>query len=138
MAKSHLQILGTNARVIVHSEQTGGGLYQFELTVPPGEGIPPHVHTDEDEAIYVIEGEATVVLDGIERAASAGDGTAFPRGVSHGFFNKTDRPLKLVVTASPGKAFESFFLELDELSQSMPPDMAEVTALLGRYGMTFV
>lgn len=51
---------------------------------------------------------------------------------------KTDRPLRLLITASPGKGFEAFFQELDALSSQPEPDMGAVAELLGTYGMTLV
>jgi len=33
-----------------------------EETTPPGGGPPPHVHSDEDETLYVLEGEVEFLL----------------------------------------------------------------------------
>jgi mannose-6-phosphate isomerase-like protein (cupin superfamily) len=38
------------------SGQTGGGLTAWESTAAPGEGPPLHMHVNEDEFMYVLEG----------------------------------------------------------------------------------
>ena len=41
-------------------ESTGGVLALMEVSIPPGSGPPPHVHTHEDEAFYVLAGEQNI------------------------------------------------------------------------------
>ncbi|MFD0489419.1 cupin domain-containing protein [Saccharopolyspora spinosporotrichia] len=45
-------------------ETTGGSLSLMEVSVPPGDGPPPHVHSNEDEGIYVLAGELEFFTDG--------------------------------------------------------------------------
>ncbi len=33
------------------SADTGGAFFLFETAVPPGRGVPPHVHSREDEVL---------------------------------------------------------------------------------------
>ncbi len=40
----------------VRAEQTNGALTVVESTAPPGEGPPLHVHANEDEALYTLDG----------------------------------------------------------------------------------
>jgi uncharacterized cupin superfamily protein len=44
------------------SDQSGGGLTAIESVSAPGEGPPLHVHTEEDEFIYTLEGTFRVKL----------------------------------------------------------------------------
>jgi len=46
-----------------HSEETTGGVTVLESLVAPGEGPPLHVHVNEDEFIYVLEGRLRVRLE---------------------------------------------------------------------------
>jgi mannose-6-phosphate isomerase-like protein (cupin superfamily) len=51
---------GGRAEILVTAAQTGGGLSVIEVTDPPGERTPLHVHHREDETFYVLEGSVTV------------------------------------------------------------------------------
>ena len=55
--------------------------------VPPGVGIPRHVHAYWDEVIYVLDGGGIVTLN-VERVPLQKGATIFvPKGVWHGFEN---------------------------------------------------
>ncbi|MEQ9488740.1 MAG: cupin domain-containing protein [Alphaproteobacteria bacterium] len=64
------------------------GLTQFgvNLTVlPPGEiSSQRHWHSSEDEFVYIIEGEATLITDEGETVMTAGMVAGFPAGVENG------------------------------------------------------
>jgi len=65
-----------------------GGLTQFGvnlLQLPPGAwSSQRHWHSDEDELVYVVSGEVTLVTDAGEQLLRAGDCAAFPKGVADG------------------------------------------------------
>lgn len=62
--------------------------------VRPGEASLDHVNSpsDEDEMFIVMDGEAVVVLDGVDHPVSRGDLVAIPRGISHYVRNDSSRP----------------------------------------------
>ena len=53
-----------------------------------------HWHTHEDEFVYVLEGELTLVTDAGEQVLRAGMAAGFPAGTpdGHHLINRTDRP----------------------------------------------
>lgn len=57
-----------------------------------------HWHSHEDEFVWVVEGELTLITDGGEEVLRAGDCAAFRRGDpdGHHLVNKTDRPAKVL------------------------------------------
>jgi uncharacterized cupin superfamily protein len=65
-----------------------GGLRDFGVNLvrlPPGAwSSQRHWHSDEDEFVYLLEGEVTLVEDGGETALHAGDCAAFARGTGNG------------------------------------------------------
>jgi uncharacterized cupin superfamily protein len=65
-----------------------GGLQDFGvnlMTLPAGSwSSQRHWHSDEDEFVYVIEGEVTLVEDGAETVLRGGDCAAFPKGTGNG------------------------------------------------------
>ena len=65
-----------------------GGLADFGVNLmrlPPGNwSSQRHWHSDEDEFVYVIEGELVLIEDGGETLLHAGDCAAFPKGSGDG------------------------------------------------------
>jgi uncharacterized cupin superfamily protein len=74
-----------------------GGIGQFGvnlLTLPPGSGSSQrHWHTEEDEFVFVVSGEVTLVSDKGEEVLRAGECAAFPRNVAdgHQLINKSSQ-----------------------------------------------
>jgi uncharacterized cupin superfamily protein len=73
-----------------------GGLTDFGINLmrlPPGDwSSQRHWHSHEDEFVYVLEGELTLVEDGGETVLRAGDCAAFPKGSGNGhhMINRSD------------------------------------------------
>ncbi|MEZ2219235.1 cupin domain-containing protein [Rhizobium sp. RCC_161_2] len=73
-----------------------GGLtdFGFNLTrLPPGNwSSQRHWHSHEDECVYVLEGELTLIEDAGETVLRAGDCAAFPKGTGNGhhMINRSD------------------------------------------------
>jgi uncharacterized cupin superfamily protein len=65
-----------------------GGIAQFGvnlLHLPPGSASSQrHWHSAEDEFVFVVAGEVTLVTDKGEEMLRAGDCAAFPKGVADG------------------------------------------------------
>jgi uncharacterized cupin superfamily protein len=65
-----------------------GGLRDFGvnlMTLPPGNwSSQRHWHSHEDEFVYVLEGELTLIEDGGETVLRKGDCAAFPKDTGNG------------------------------------------------------
>ncbi|NTI74942.1 cupin domain-containing protein [Rhizobium rhizogenes] len=65
-----------------------GGLTDFGINLmhlPPGNwSSQRHWHSHEDEFVYVLEGELTLIEDEGETVLRAGDCAAFPKGTGNG------------------------------------------------------
>ena len=92
----------------VRGEQTGGSLTVFETVPPPGEGPPLHTHANEDESLYVLEGEMRFKLGDELQAAPAGSFVFIPRGAPHTWQNVGDEPARMLVHFAPS-GMERFF-----------------------------
>lgn len=100
-------------------EQTGGALTAWESTAAPGEGPPLHLHLNEDEFMYVLEGQLRFRLDESDHPGPAGTFVFIPRGVPHTWQNAGDgdaRILFVFTPASPG--MERFFERAAELPEN--------------------
>jgi quercetin dioxygenase-like cupin family protein len=121
-------------------EQTGGALGLIEHIVPPGAGSPWHVHHNEDESFYVIEGEILFIVGDQQKRLTAGAGTFVfgPRNVPHGFRNDSASPARMLLQVTPA-GFEQFALSLSEPAPESgfgpggPPDMGRVMAEAATY-----
>nr|WP_084617847.1 cupin domain-containing protein [Sinorhizobium kostiense] len=64
----------------------------------------------------VPEGELDLKLDGEWQTARSGDLVRMPRGVPHGYFNKSDRPARALFWASPARNLHDLFKVLHNMS----------------------
>lgn len=86
-----------NIRTWVRSAMTGGVYSSVECVVAPKVmGPPPHLHKELDELMFVLEGTASVIVDGREIQVEAGGWHLRPRMLTHTFWNATDKPLRFV------------------------------------------
>jgi quercetin dioxygenase-like cupin family protein len=67
----------------------------------PGRELEAHVHDDEDDAFYILEGELTFLLDDGPVAAPPGTFVLVPPGVRHGFRNDGDVAVKILNIHAP-------------------------------------
>lgn len=84
--------------------------------LPPGQRTSwPHAEQDEEEFIYVVDGNPDVWLDGHLHRLSPGDGVGFPcgTGLSHTFMNNTDHPVRLLVVGEASKKTSKIFYPLN-------------------------
>src|SRR5215469_10332387 len=113
-------------------KQVSESSFSWHALLPPGTFVPPHIHTNQDEFIYVLEGRFDLILDGKESTASAGDFIRLPMKIMHGLFNKSDQPIKCLFWVSPtGKLFE-LFKKIDRV-----PDPAEVSRFAALHDVNF-
>ena len=129
---------------LVTGEESGGEYFSMLAIVPPDGGPPPHIHLNEDETFYVLDGTPTFRLGDDRIVAGPGDFVNVPKCVVHNFRNLSDEPLRMILTFTPA-GIERFFEETLEraydLTQPCPANHAEVGARYAeaapRYGMEF-
>ena len=96
-----------------------GGLTQFGANLvmldPGALSSLRHWHLNEDEFVWVVEGECTLVQDAGETVMRPGDCAAFPAGSTdgHHFVNRTDRPAKFLVVGSKAKREVATYSDVD-------------------------
>jgi quercetin dioxygenase-like cupin family protein len=115
----------TMAHVIVALGQADSTI--LEIGQPAGQGQPPHIHDEYDEAFPVIAGEVIFQLGDIDTTASAGTTVFAPRGTTRGFANRSNQQAKMLVIATP-RALE-FVESLGRLAAANPPDPRAIREL---------
>jgi uncharacterized cupin superfamily protein len=105
------------------------GLQRIGINVqrlPPGSRSSwPHAESDEEEFVYVLEGEVDAWIDGQLHRMKPGDLAAFPAGtgISHCFINNSAREVRLIVGGEPGKPHNRIFYPLHPSRRDdMPAD----------------
>jgi quercetin dioxygenase-like cupin family protein len=103
-------IAGDALTIKASAQESAGSLTLVEIEAAPAEGPPPHIHTREDEALYVLEGQFEIVVG--ERRVFCGPGTfAFvPRGTVHRFSCTGQGPGRVLALFTPG-GMDGFFRE---------------------------
>ena len=93
---------GDSYRFLITGAESGGAYFAMEAIVPPGGGPPPHIHRNEDETFYVLEGEVELLLGDRLVKGTAGDFVNVPRGTVHRFHNASAAPLRRSGRRPPG------------------------------------
>jgi mannose-6-phosphate isomerase-like protein (cupin superfamily) len=71
------------------------------IEIAPGRELEEHVHEDEDDAFYIVEGEMTFSVEGENVAAPPGTFVLVPPGLVHGFRNDGDVPVRMLNIHAP-------------------------------------
>jgi quercetin dioxygenase-like cupin family protein len=107
--------------------------FAFETNSDPGQFVPVHIHPTQDEFILVQDGTLDLKLDGVWVKAMAGDLVRLPRGIPHGYFNKSDKPARALFWVSPTQKLEALFNQLHNLS-----DVAEIVRISAEHEVNFL
>jgi len=134
-------LLGMLETIKISGEDTGGQFGLLEIVVRAGDGSPWHVHPDEDEWFYVLDGAFTFHVGDAELNLPAGGFAFGPKGIPHTF----------IAGPAGGKAlvgfqpflFEGFLREIGEPAVDRvlpppldgPPDMARLVPIAAKSGM---
>jgi quercetin dioxygenase-like cupin family protein len=136
-----LWFLGSLITIKSSSDSTGGRVAVIENLAPRGSGSPLHVHHNEDEWFYVLEGELTFWVGGQVTTATAGSFVYGPRDIPHTFTVSSEQARFLLVAEPAG--FEDFVRAVGQPARELvipppatePPDIARLAALAAQYGM---
>ena len=121
----------------ISGEDTDGrySLLEVELN---GDGPPQHIHKNEDEAFYVLEGEIQVLLGEHTVIAKAGAFVRISRGTRHAFARVEKKNARLLAMFTPA-GFERFFDDAVDLDVTdTEAYVAKGKALAEKYHMEIV
>ena len=134
-----INVLGAPHVFKATSAETGNSFCCVEASIAPGSSVPPHTHTHEDEAFYVLAGE--IILDTVDRPAPSrlGAGAFFfaPRGRQHSFRNEAEVEARILVFCLPGAGMERMFIDMDAAGcgNGGAPGTDEIVAITARAGV---
>lgn len=93
---------------LISREDAGSGAAAWAHAVDI-DGARPHYHRRGTEIYYVLEGEGTVILDGIEQPVRKGSLVHIPPGVVHGAVGR----MRVLVVGIPDIADDDLFFPAD-------------------------
>jgi quercetin dioxygenase-like cupin family protein len=134
-------VVGDALRFLVTGAETGGQYAMFESTLEPGSGPPPHRHSREHEAFFILEGEVTFHSGDDQFVAPAGAFVNLPPGGVHYFRNNTKSMARMLITVSPAGLEQMFLAVGTPLSPGQsaprptPEDIQKLLAIAPKYGL---
>jgi quercetin dioxygenase-like cupin family protein len=118
--------------------QSGGGGGVIEFVIPAGWGSPYHVHRNEDETFYVIDGKIRLFSGDQSWVAGPGGIAFLPCNIPHGFRVEGSAPVRMLHLAT-SIGFEGFVSDLCEPAPPAgPPDLSKLAQVAARYGIEFL
>ena len=119
--EEQLWFFGGLTTIKADAAETGGRVMVTEHLAPRGSGSPLHVHHNEDEWFYVIEGELTIWVAGKTVVAGPGAFAYGPRDIPHTFVVSSERARFLLVAEPAG--LEGFIraLAVPAAAPEIPP-----------------
>ena len=117
------------------ADTTGGAFTIFEERDPVD--TPLHVHTNEDELFYVLEGEHVFQVGNEEHRAGPGALVFAPRGVPHAQRRVVPRTGRVLIMTSPA-GLEGFFRTLAEADRTGTLGPEAYASASEEYGITWI
>ena len=119
--------------------EAGHAFSQIETDDPRGSGPPRHLHHNEDETFYILEGEVTALVGEERIDLAAGDYLFAPRGIAHSYVVRSERA-RMFVTLSPAGIDELFVslgvpvMGAEPPTDAVMPPRDELVRLFAGYG----
>lgn len=115
---------GQLAVIKATAEDTDGGFTLVEITAGPGYETPLHIHHDEDEGFWMIDGSATFTVG--EETVEAGPGAYLfgPKDVPHKWRAGADGARMLYLFTPSG--FEEMIREMSVPAEELTPPPPDI------------
>jgi mannose-6-phosphate isomerase-like protein (cupin superfamily) len=122
---------GERLMIRTSAAETNGAYAMFEIFAEAGNGVPMHIHKNEDEHFIVLEGTLHMAVGDKAVNVGAGRAVTVSRGVPHAWSNVSDTEVRMLVLFSPGYV-EGMFREI-ALRQN-----DDIAAILEKFGCLIV
>ncbi len=127
---------GSLAVIKATAADTGGQMTLVEITEPPDVEAPLHVHHNEDEGFWILDGSVRFEVGGATLEARAGDYAFGPRHIPHRYTVGPDG-CRMLFMFTPG-GFEDLLRATSEPATARtlpppatePPDMERLSAVV--------
>ena len=131
---------GMLAEIKATAVDTGGQFTVVEVTCAPGYQGVRHIHHNEDEGFWVLDGQLDLEVDGKHIDMHAGDYAFGPRDIPHSFTTR-DAGCRVLFILTPG-GFENLIMATSEPAQARTvpppsdemPDIARLQGIVAQFG----
>ena len=123
---------GERLRIRVASAQTMEAYSVIEIVADPHNGVPLHVHKNEEEHFIVLDGTLDIAVGNRRWDAAAGSCVTAKRGEPHAWCNPSDTSLRMLVVFSPGR-IEGLFRAAAGVD-----DVDKIAAIAASYGTQLI
>ena len=135
--KEELMIWGViPLQIKVSGKDTDGSFFAFEHAKMGKGGPPRHLHYEQDEWFYAIEGEFNFEVGDEKFVLRPGDSLFAPRMVPHVWAHMGDKPGTILIALQPVGTFEEFFMK--SCAMKVLPTPQETEKLFAAHGMKVV
>ena len=124
---------GELMKIRVTCDETAGVYTMFEAVADPRNGVPLHIHANEDEHFLVLEGMLHMANGNERLDVPAGNAVTVEKGVPHAWVNLGETPVRFLIIFSPGH-IEEMFMEI----AAAAGDVALSSAASDRFGTVVV
>jgi mannose-6-phosphate isomerase-like protein (cupin superfamily) len=120
----------------VSALDTDGGLCVTEIIDVQKGGPARHLHHEQDEWFYVLEGRYVIEVGEERYELGSGDSVLAPRKVAHVWAHVGEGTGRLIGALQPAGEIEAFFDELAKLGST--PEREELSRAFSSHGMELV
>jgi mannose-6-phosphate isomerase-like protein (cupin superfamily) len=128
-----IRLTRTLIDIKVSTLDTDGALCVAEITSLHKGGPARHLHHEQDEWFYVLEGEYSIEVGEERYEPGAGDSVLAPRKVAHAWAHLGEGTGRMIAALQPAGEIEAFFEDLAKLSSS--PEREELRRVFSSHGM---
>jgi mannose-6-phosphate isomerase-like protein (cupin superfamily) len=122
---------GERFKIRTSVEETEGAYTMLELVADPRNGVPMHIHKNEDEHFIVLEGTLHIANGNKTLDTPAGTAVTVKKDVPHAWCNLSETPLRMLLVFSPGY-IERLFKEVAARQSD------DIAAILDKFGCLIV
>ena len=131
-----IQLTRTVIDIKVSTLDTDGGLSVAEITSVHKGGPARHLHHEQEEWFYVVEGEYVIEVGEERYELGPGDSVLAPRKVAHVWARVGEETGRLIAALQPAGEIEAFFDELATLGST--PRHEELSRVFSSHGLELV
>ena len=128
---------GLDMKVLLSTEATGGAISVLMAWLKPGEGPGDHVHFNQEEMFFIVEGTYELTVDGQTTTAGPGTIVFIPRNVVHRFKNVGDTTGCMLDWTLPGGQ-DHYFKAISDLAAGGGLTGEKVTEINKKFDTKFL